>query len=179
MARKARKIIVSVATSADGYIALPDGGIDWLNQRTDSGNDYGMKTFLRSVDTILWGRATYDLALTMGGADFGAKFKNYVFSHLPRSPRLRVEFVSEPVPAFAKWLRTQPGKDIWMMGGSKIIASFLDAGEIDEFIVNIVPVFLGQGIPLIQPRDREIGLELLRSRRYPDGVVNLHYRVSR
>jgi hypothetical protein len=108
-----RKIIVYIATSADGYIARPDGDVDWLNRRT--GVDYGMGAFYRSIDMILWGRNTYDFAMKLGAA-LDPKVKNYVFSHRP--PRLvaaPAEFVRTPICTFAKQLRATPGKDVWVM----------------------------------------------------------------
>lgn len=176
-----RKIIAYIATSADGYIARPDGSVDWLNRPRTAG-DYGMAVFFRSIDTILWGRKTYDLALQMGGkgGGFGPKVRNYVFSRRPpESPAPDVVFVNEPISAFAERLRAEAGKDIWMMGGGGVIASFLDAGEIDEFIIHIIPTFIGEGIPLIQPRYRLVPLALRSVRRFRDGVVRLHYNVRR
>ncbi len=66
-----------------------------------------------------------------------------------------------------------------MMGGGGIIASFLDEGEIDEFVIHVIPIFIGEGIPLVAPRHRDVPLKLLSLRRYPDGVVRLHYEVHR
>lgn len=178
MARE-RKIIVSIATSADGYIARPDGSVDWLNRFHQSG-DYGMAAFFRSIDTILWGRKTYDLALALGGSagGFGPKVKHYVFSHHPPEfPTTDVEFVNQPVRPFAERLRAEPGKDIWIMGGGMLIASFLDEGQIDEFIIAVIPTFIGEGIPLMSPRRRLVPLDLVSSRKYPNGVVRLHYRI--
>jgi len=178
-----RKIIAYIATSADGYIARPDGDVDWLDRPRTAG-DYGMRSFYRSIDTILWGRKTYELALEfqkqgIRGSEFDANVKNYAFSRRPpRSGTAAVEFVTEPIPAFAKRLRATPGKNIWMMGGAGLIASFLDEGEIGEFIIHVIPIFIGEGIPLVQPRHRSIPLKLLGSRSYPDGVVRLHYAVS-
>jgi dihydrofolate reductase len=175
--RRDRKIIVYIDTSADGYIARPDGSVDWLKRPRTAG-DCGMAAFLRSIDTILWGRKTYDLATKMGGsgAGFGPKVKNYVFTHHPsQSPPPDIEFVNEPINAFAKRLRSTPGKDIWMMGGAGIIGSFLDEGEIDEFIIHVVPTFIGEGIPLVQPRHRNVALTLKSVRRFADGVARLHY----
>ena len=174
-----RKIIVYIATSADGYIARADGSVDWLDRPRPRGS-YGMPAFFRSIDTILWGRKTYDQALGMGGvAGFGLKIKNYVFTHHPpKSPAKDVEFVNRPIRAFAKRLRAQAGKDIMMMGGGGLIASFLDAGEIDEFSIHVVPVLIGEGIPLIAPRHRLVQLKLLSTRRFSDGVVHLNYRVQ-
>jgi dihydrofolate reductase len=90
-----------------------------------------------------------------------------------------VEFVRDSIGRFAKRMREAPGKDVWMMGGAGLIGSFLDAGEIDEFVIHVVPVFIGEGIPLISPRHRRVPLRLLSTRRFPDGVVKLHYAVGR
>jgi dihydrofolate reductase len=179
-----RKIIVSIATSADGFIARPDGDVAWLDRPRPKGN-YGMPAFFKSIDTILWGRKTYAKGLEMGmekgmkAAGFGPHSKNYVFSHYPQKSSLPTfEFVNEPIKTFAQRLRAQPGKHIWMMGGGEIIASFLDQGEIDEFRINVIPILIGEGIPLIQPRHRSIRLKLLSTKAFPDGVVHLHYRTT-
>lgn len=180
-----RKIIVYIATSADGYIARPDGDVEWLNRRPDT-IDYGMRAFYPTIDTILWGRKTYDWALdyhrkagTQGNI-FDTKLANYVFSRKPpkQSPS-GVQFVSESVTKFARRLRAAPGKNIWMMGGGELIASFLDAGEIDEFDIHVIPVFIGQGIPLVAPRHRDVPLRLRSSRKFSDGVVRLRYEIAK
>lgn len=175
-----RRIIVYIATSADGFIARKDGAVDWLDRPRTAG-DYGMGAFYKTIDTILWGRKTWDMAVGMGGAGGGSrsKIKSYVFSHNPAPAKSKVPFVSEPIKDFATRLRQQEGKDIWMMGGGGIIASFLDAGEIDEFIIHVIPVFIGEGIPLIESRRLNVQLKLLDSHAYEDGVVKLHYRVTR
>src|ERR1044071_1938782 len=89
-----------------------------------------------------------------------------------------VTFVTEPIAAFAKRLRAEPGKNVWMMGGGEIIGSFLDANAIDEFIISIVPVFIGEGIPLIAPRHRDVPLSLRSVTPFADGVVQVHYDVK-
>jgi len=174
-----RKIIVAVATSADGYIARSDGRVDWLDRPRPKDN-YGMGEFFRSIDTILWGWKTFAPILEKGAksAGYGLKVKNYVFTHHPPKKALKdVEFTSEPPGDFAKRLRAEPGKDIWIMGGAGLIGSFLDAGEIDEFSLGVVPTFIGEGIPLIEPKRRTVPLELLSTKQYPNGVVRLNYRV--
>lgn len=180
--KKQRKIIVYIATSADGFIARRDGSYDWLERPRPPGN-YGFDRLIRSIDTIIWGKKTYDQALahfkgkTLG---FGPKIRNFVFAHHPpKSAPPGVEFVTEPVENFARRLRSQPGKDIWMMGGGQIIASFLDAGEIDEFRIHLIPTFIGEGIPLLHPRHRLVQLELRNVKRFPDGVVRLGYFVPK
>ena len=178
-----RKIIAYIATSADGFIARRDGSVDWLNRPRTVG-DYGMGAFFKTIDTILWGRKTYALGLSFakegGGMGYGSEIKNYVFSHRPPKKHAPdVEFVKDSICEFAKRLRTTPGKNIWLMGGGGIIASFLDAGEIDEFIIHVIPTFIGEGIPLIAPKHRLVALKLLSARDFPDGVVRLHYAVER
>ena len=177
--KRKRRIIVYIATSADGYIARPNGDVGWLDRTRPKGN-YGMGEFLKTIDTILWGRKTYGKGIEMGmkAAGFGKGIKNYVFSHRPQqSVEQGVEFINESIKTFAQRLRSQPGKNVWMMGGGGIIASFLDESEIDEVIIHGVPIFIGEGIPLIEPRHRSVQLKLVSSRSYPDGVVRLHYLI--
>ena len=181
-----RKIIVTIATSADGFIARKDGAVDWLDRPRPKGEDYGMGAFFKSIDTVIYGRKTYDMAVKFVEEgieipDDGRNIRNYVFSR--RRPPKKVlpgfEFVKEPVKKFAKRLRAQKGANIWMMGGGGIIASFLDEGEIDEFIISVIPVFIGEGIPLIAPSQRTVPLKLLSTKKYSDGVVSLHYAVAK
>ena len=175
-----RKIIVNIATSADGYVARSDGNLDWLTRRPAPKGFYGLPKFSRSVDAKILGRKTFDLSVKMG-ASFSADDVHYVFSRRPppRSVPAGVQFVTEPIRAFAEHLCKQAGKNIWMMGGGEIIGSFLDENAIDEFITTIVPTFIGEGIPLIASRQREVPLRLLSVQRFPDGVVQLHYEVGR
>jgi dihydrofolate reductase len=147
--------------------------------------DYGIGSFFKSIDTILWGRKTYDMILKfqkegVAAPDMYSGIKNYAFSRKPPKKVIDgFEFVTEPIKKFAKRLRRQKGKDIWMMGGGGIIGSFLDEGAIDEFIIHVIPTFIGEGIPLIAPRHRTVPLKLLSTKKYSDGVLRLHYQVGR
>jgi len=178
--RRKRKIIVHIATSADGYIARPDDDLEWLISRPAPKGFYGLPAFERTIDTKLLGRRTFEWSLKMG-APFGGKTHDFVFTQqTPQEPQPRgVEFVTEPVADFVRRLRAAEGKNIWLMGGGGLIASFLDAGAIDEFIVSIVPVFIGEGIPLIAPRHCNTPLSLRSVKSFPDGVVQVHYDVLR
>lgn len=174
-----RKIIVNIATSADGYVARTDGNLDWLTRRPAPKGFYGVPTFSRSIDAKILGRKTFDVGVKMG-ASFSADGVHYVFSRRPppSSVPAGVQFVRESIRAFAERLRKQAGKNVWMMGGGEIIGSFLDEEAIDEFIITVVPTFIGEGIPLMAPRHREVLLRLLSLRRFADGVVQLHYGVQ-
>lgn len=173
-----RKIIVHIATSADGYIARPDGDFSWLDRRPVKG-DYGLAKFYKRVDTVIMGRKTYDAGVQLGQKGYPGK-KNYVFSRRPaKSDVPHVEYVNGEIDAFAKQLRRTKGKHIWLVGGAEIIGAFLDKQQIDEFVIHVVPIFIGAGIPMIAPAHRNIALRLLKVRRYSDGVVRLHYRLPK
>jgi dihydrofolate reductase len=179
-----RKIIDYNATTADGFIARKDGAVDWLDHQRVIGN-YGMGEFYKSIDAILLGRKTYDFVVqflkegkSIPKADHEPR--HYAFSrHPPKKVLPGFEFVKEPIKKFAKRLRAQKGNDIWMMGGGGIIGSFLDEGAIDEFIIHVIPTFIGEGIPLIAPRHRTVPLKLLSVKKFSDGVVRLHYQVEK
>jgi dihydrofolate reductase len=174
-----RKVIVHIGTSADGYIARPDGDLEWLTSRPAPEGFYGMSAFMKSIDTKVLGRKTYEVSVRMG-AKFDSNGRTIVFSrHAPPSDAPSgVEFVNGAIGPFVRRLREQPGKDIWLMGGGEVIASFLDEQAIDEFVISVAPVFIGEGIPLIARRHRHVPLELQSTERFEDGLVQLHYRVQ-
>ena len=173
-----RKVIVHIGTSADGYIARPDGDLEWLTSRPAPKGFYGMNAFMKTIDTKVLGRKTFEMSLELG-AKFGANDPAIVFSRQPPPLKLPagVEWVSEAVGPYMDGVCAKPGKDIWLMGGGEIIASFLDAHAIDEFVVSVAPVFIGDGIPLIARRHRHTPLDLLSSEQFPDGLVQNRYRV--
>jgi dihydrofolate reductase len=177
MARK-RKFIVYVATSADGFIARKNGSVDWLD-RPQPKDNYGMDAFYRSIDTCVMGRKTYEHAVKFGMADSYAGKKNYVLSRtLKKAASSKVSLINGDLAAFIERQRAEKGKHIWLVGGAELIASFLDASAVDEFILNLIPHIIGEGIPLISPRHRDLPLKLSASRTFTDGVVRLHYAVE-
>lgn len=175
-----RKVIVHIAASADGFIARPDDGMEWLTSRPKPKGFYGIEAFMKSVDTLILGRKTYEASVLLGGK-FDKKYRTIVFSRQPPpgDAPSGVEFVDAKIGAFVERLKAQPGKDMWLMGGGDLIASFLDAQAIDEFVVSVTPVFIGEGIPLIAPRHRHTLLTLQSVERFEDGVVQIHYLVPR
>ena len=174
-----RKFIVYVATSADGFIARADGSVDWL-ERPRPKRNYGMATFYRSIDAAIFGRKTYDFSVTHGMTVPCPGKKNYVLSRtLTKAASSEVTVVNEPVAAFADHLRAEKGKHVWLMGGAESVAAFLDCGRVDEFIIHVIPKIIGEGIPLIAPRHRNVDLKLMASKKFPDGVVRLHYAVRK
>jgi dihydrofolate reductase len=173
-----RKIIAYLATSADGYIARPNGSVEWLDRKDPPGG-YGMPRFYRSVDTVIMGRKTWEIGRRLGQPVYPGKI-NYVLSRTRRrSPVEGISFLRGSVRRIAADLREAGGRDIWLVGGAEVFGAFLDAGELDQLIVHVVPVLIGAGIPLLAPRRRQVPLRLLSSRRFSDGVVRLQYMMSR
>ncbi|MFQ5611648.1 MAG: dihydrofolate reductase family protein [Anaerolineae bacterium] len=168
-----RDIILFIAASLDGFIARPDGSVDWLF--TDG--DYGYQAFYDSIDVVLMGRKTYEQTLEFGAYPFSDK-KGYVFS---RSPDVQaaegVEVVAEDPASLAWHLKSTPGKNIWLVGGLEIISIFIKAGLIDEYVISVHPVILGDGIPLFPTGIAAVQLDLVGVKFFDSGLVQLTYRT--
>lgn len=172
-----RKLICYIAATADGFIARPDGNIDWLTSLPDPvDDDYGYAEFLSGIDTTLMGNATYKEVLGFGEPFPYPDLKNYVFTRESNAPATEfVEFVSDDIAAFVRDLKQQSGKDIWLIGGGKINAVMLEAGLIDELILSVVPQVLGRGIPLFEGANAEAKLKLVSHKAFANGIVQAKY----
>ncbi len=164
-----------VAMSLDGFLATPDGGVDWLAPFQAEGEDYGYAGFLASVDGLIFGRKTYEQVLGFGEWPY-PEIPAYVVSRTPvpsASPSVTVTPL-DPREVIAS-MKAKGLKRAWLVGGAALAASFHDAGLISEWIISIMPVTLGAGIPLLSGSVRIERLELAGSKTYPDGVVQLRY----
>lgn len=178
-----RKVKYSVGVSLDGYIAAPDGSVEWLDRATRkaNGDDFGMGEFFKSIDTVLMGRKTYEVALKLGmekGSYSG--MKNYIFSRTkPPGERDGVEFVSGNIADFVADLKQKPGKDIWLCGGGELAREALKDGVVDEITLGVVPMLIGGGLSAFPAGFSETELELSECKQYKGGVVGLTYTVVR
>jgi dihydrofolate reductase len=166
-----RHIVYFVASSLDGFIARKDGGVDWLF--TDQ--DYGYTGFLAGIDTVVMGRKTYDLCLTFDDYPYRTQ-RNFVFSRTTRH-FTHATAVAEPIPAFVERLRSEPGKDIWLIGGGELAGAFLAAGVVDELQVFVHPILIGTGLPLAAGLLRDVKLHLKDTQAFDTGLVKLAYEV--
>lgn len=164
---------VFIATSLDGYIARPDGGIDWLRAVERPGEDYGYQAFARSIDAIVMGRNTYEVALGFPEWPYAGK-RLIVLTHRPAIARHGEEFCSTLLPELGERLAQEGVRRVYVDGG-EVIRQFLVARLIDDLTVSIIPVLLGSGIPLFGSGAPEHALSLLESRSYPSGLVQLRY----
>ena len=166
-----RNIVLFIAASADGFIADPNGNIDFLNMAELPGEDYGYAAFTASVDTVILGRKTYDKVLSMG-VDYPHRDKNvFVFSRSERAPQGHIRFVGEAPASFAASLKQIPGKDIYCDGGAEIVHQLLEANLIDRIILTTIPVNLHVGIALFPEGRMPKGFALKEERHYLKGII--------
>jgi dihydrofolate reductase len=172
-----RKLTFGGANSLDNYLARPDHAVDWLLWGEEVGPI--MADFWKSIDTVVMGRKTYEVAARGGQSGGYSGVKCYVFSRtLPEDAAEGVTIVRDDAAAFVRDLKRQEGKDICLMGGGELARSLFEAGLIDEIGFNIHPVLLGSGIPLFHPMSRQINLELRECRAFKNGCVYVTYRVK-
>ncbi len=167
-----RRIVLGVGISLDGYIARPDGAVDFLFMP----KDYPMASFMATIDTAIMGRKTWEVALQMGGESYhGSSTATYVFAHTPQPAHKGVTFISQSPAEFITGLRKKPGKDIWLMGGGELARSFLEADLVDQLYLGIVPVLLGEGLPLFPSGFPQRDFSLLDNQTYSKGLIALKY----
>ncbi len=177
------KCSVYIATSLDGFIARKDGSIDWLIGVNDptSTEDYGYKMFFDSVDTLVMGRNTYELALTFGEWPYGGKNLVVLSTGSPKVPEHlagSVEVTSLAPAEMVQYLAGKGARHLYIDGG-KTIQSFLRAGLIDEMTITLTPILIGEGLPLFGPLQHDLKLKHLETKAYPNGFVQNKYQPVR
>jgi dihydrofolate reductase len=167
-----RKIVLFIATSIDGFIAGKDGDTSWLFTE----GDFGYNAFYKSIDTTLMGYNTYYFIRHFAQFPYPDK-KNYVFSRKQRLPDENpVEFVFSDVVDFTRKLKKQEGKNIWLVGGGQINSILLNADLIDQMIISVHPVALGNGIKLFRDESlKKFRFNLVNHEVFPRGLVQLTY----
>lgn len=174
-----RKIVLGLGISLDGYIARPDGSVDFLFMP----KDYSMAVFFKTIDTALMGRKTYEAGLRMTGGKFSNYgLKCYVLSRtLEPGERPGVTIINTPPNLLVESLRKQKSKNknIWHMGGGELARAFLQDDLIDEIHLGIVPKLIGEGLPLFPPGYPERRFHLLENKSFSQGFISLKYERIR
>ena len=172
-----RKVIYGVGISLDGYIARPDGSVDFLFMP----KDYSMGAFFKRIDVALMGRKTYQVGLKLGGGQISSPGMTcYVFSQvLPDDAPGGVTVVRERPKPFLEKLRKKTGKDIWLMGGGELTRSFLKEDLVDEIYLGIVPTLIGEGIPAFPASFPQREFALVESKSFSKGLASLRYQRAR
>jgi dihydrofolate reductase len=165
-----RKVVYAVGISLDGYIARPDGAVDFLFMP----KDYSMAPFLASIDAAILGRKTFDVA---SGSMGEATMPTYVFSRsLPSGKRNGIRFTKQTPAAVVREIRKSPGKDIWLMGGGELARDFLKADLVDELYLGVVPVAIGEGLPAFPAGFPQRAFTLIENKSFSKGLISLRYK---
>jgi dihydrofolate reductase len=170
------QLSVYIAASLDGFIARQNGAIDWLSIVERPGVDYGYHRFFESIDTIVMGRKTYETALGFGSWPYEGK-RCVVLTHGARVARHGETFFSGTITELAERLGIEGAKRAYVDGGS-VISQFLSAGLIDDITLSIIPILLGDGIPLIHGIGKDVRLRLVKSQSFESGLVQLEYQPA-
>lgn len=166
-----RGVKVFIAQSLDGFIATVDESMDWLDS-VQGLDDNGYDQFIKSVDTIVMGSNTYDW-IVFNTDEFPYEQPTYVVTTKNYKPYGHIQFV-EDISGLMEQLQQQEGRDIWVVGGGKLISSMLKKRLIDEIIITIAPVLLGEGYSLFNQISMQ-QLKLVQSTTY-NQFVTLHYK---
>jgi dihydrofolate reductase len=174
-----RQASVFIATSLDGFIARENGDLDWLPVPEAGGEDYGYGDFMKSIDALVMGRNTYDKVLTLGQWFYGDK-RVVVLTSRPLDTKptgANVETMSGSPSEIIERLAASGAPRLYVDGGVTI-QRFLEAGEIQRLIITQIPVLIGRGIRLFGSFDRDVSLEHVSTRSWPNGMVQSEYLVA-
>ena len=170
------KISAFIASSLDGYIARPDGKLDWLERIHLPHEDFGYYAFLKSVDTLIIGRKTYETA--SGAEEWPYKGKAVVvLSHTMNSVRDEASLFCGNLHFLVSKLFSEGSTHIWVDGGATL-SQFLEAKMVDQLTLSVVPVLLGDGIPLFHKLKQELSCQLKGTRSFPNGLVQMQYEFA-
>jgi dihydrofolate reductase len=172
-----RTVTYGAACSLDGFIARLDHSVDWLRWSKDVSAITGR--FWKTIDTVLMGRKTFEVAAKSGGGAYPG-VKNYVFSRtLQTIDNPKVDLIRDDAATFVARLKKQRGRNICVMGGGELASALFNADLIDEVGLNVHPVLLGAGIPMFPRIRRQLDLDLIRTQQLSEGCVYVLYRVQR
>ena len=173
------KVILYAATSLDGYIADKDGGVNWLEAFNEEGLDYGYGAFYASLETLIMGGKTYRQIIGFGAWPYPG-VRTYVVTSQEVHPAEGedVRAYQDDLTELVAKLKESSPKDIWLVGGGELNATFFEKDLIDLYMISVMPVMLGDGIPLVKGVDKLTALELIDSEVYPNGVVQLGYKKN-
>lgn len=173
-----RKISLFIAMSLDGYIAKPNDDLSFLKLVEKEGEDYGYAEFTKTIDTLIIGRRTYDYVLKEIGLSHydNGKRDIYVITRTERPQVGRTIFYTGNITELVKQLKSEKGKNIYCDGGAEVINELLKHDLVDEFIISVIPVLLGNGTRLFKDGRPEQTLEFIEAKTFETGLTQLYYK---
>lgn len=179
MKKRSIKIVLCIAASLDGYIARPDGSVDWLDSYQTEGEDYGYGEFYESIDALMMGRETYEIVRNLGDWPYADKSTYVLTQQELSSDNQRIIFTSKDPISLSRFFQSQGYEKIWLAGGGQLAASFLKYNLIDEIILSLIPICLGEGVPLFPNNSgSQKDFTLIDTKSYSSGIVQIHYRKN-
>lgn len=173
-----RKVILYIATSLDGYIAKPNDDLSFLSIVEQEGQDYGYADFIKTVDAVIIGRKTYEKVISMGFDFPHADKDTYIITRTPRQNAGSVKYYTGDLKTLVDKLKSENGKNIFCDGGAEIVHELLKENLIDEFIISVIPILVGNGTKLFKDGRPEIKLELVSTKQFDKGLTQLHYKCT-
>lgn len=172
-----RKLSLFIATSLDGYIAKPNDDLSFLKLVEKEGEDYGYSKFIETIDTIILGRKTYEYVLKEIGSSYydNGERKVFVITRTGKPNSGNTTFYTGDLIELVHRLKTETGKNIYCDGGAEIVNELLKSDLIDEMIISIVPILVGDGIRLFKDGRPEHQCELVDAKTFDTGLTQLHY----
>jgi len=173
-----RKIALFIAVSLDGYIAKPNDDLSFLKLVEKEGEDYGYGDFTDTIDTVIVGRRTYDYVLKeIGPSHYDNGQRDvYVITRTERPQAGRTIFYTGDLAELVNRLKAGEGKNIYCDGGAEVINELLKHRLVDEFIISVIPILVGEGTRLFKAGIPEQTLELIENKTFETGLTQLHYR---
>jgi dihydrofolate reductase len=173
-----RKLILYISCSLDGFIAKPGDDLSFLDKVQVEGEDYGYHDFISSVDAVIVGRKTYDWVIGQGYEYPHKDKESYIITREEKAKDGNITFYNRDLTRLVNTLKAKPGKNIFCDGGSALANMLFKQNLIDEVILSVIPVILGNGTALFETGIPEKELELVSSQSFKTGLVQLHYKMK-
>lgn len=171
-----RKVILYISMSLDGYIATKDNSLEFLSIVEQEGEDYGYNEFVKSVDTVIIGRKTFEKVIAMGYEYPHTDKDVYIITRTERPSIGNFKFFTGELIPLVNSLKNQLGKNIYCDGGAEIANELIKNNLVDEYIISVIPILLGDGIKLFKDGRPEQKLELVSAKQFDKGLTQLHYK---
>jgi dihydrofolate reductase len=170
-----RKVILYIATSVDGYIAKPNDDLGFLSLVQKEGEDYGYADFIKKVDTVIMGRKTYDWIMKQVDEFPHADKNTYIITRTARPDAGMTVFYTGNIKDLVVRLKGEKGENIFIDGGAEVVHELLKEKLIDEFVISVIPILVGNGLKLFNDGRPEQRLKLVSVKHFDTGLTQLHY----
>jgi dihydrofolate reductase len=171
-----RQVILYIAMSLDGYIAKPNDDLSFLSIVEKDGEDYGYADFVSTIDTVILGRKTYDWVMKQVGEFPHADKNAYIITRTARPTIGKTIFYTGDLTDLVRTLKSENGKNIFCDGGAEIVNELLKNDLLDEIIISVIPILIGNGTRLFKDGRPEQKLKLVNVKTFDTGLTQLQYK---